>query len=115
MIGLCMFLLISKACPMLHAQVFLQSLPPTTAPASLLNCNYTVQFQSQRTVLCQAFPATKAPVSPTRPSVRMAITVLTSISRTFVLHRNGVVQGTAQMPPWLGAGPVAAARPPWQE
>lgn len=50
-----------------------ESLPPTVAPASFLNCNYMVQFQSHGTcLLCQAFPAMKAPVNPTRLSVRLA-------------------------------------------
>lgn len=68
-----MFLLISKTCPMLQAQVFLQSLPPTTVPAAFLSCNYMVKLQSQgHVLLCQAFSAVKAPVSPTRLSARPA-------------------------------------------
>ena len=61
MIGLRMFLLISKTCPMLHAQVFLQSLPPTTAPASFLSCNYMVQFQSQGTCALPSLSSHEGP------------------------------------------------------
>lgn len=57
------------ACP----SVPTESLPPTTVPASFLNCSYMVQFQSQgMCLLCQAFPAGKVPVNPTRASARLA-------------------------------------------
>lgn len=108
-----MFLLISKTCLMLQAQVFLQSLPPTTVPAAFLSCNYMVKLQSQGHV-CSAkpFQLWKPQWVPQGSLQGQPIAVWSSVSGSFVFHKKGEIQGTPQM---LRAGTMAATGAGWQE
>lgn len=89
------------ACP----SVPTESLPPTTTPASFLNGSYTVQFWLEgRYLLYQACPALKAPVNPTRPSVRPAHGCTDQPFQE--LEKNPRALQGHQMP-WLQPGPCS--------
>lgn len=105
--GLCIFLLISKTCPMLHAQVFLQS-------RYLLHCARLSSIAtprsgpSRRGGVCSALPSLSGRKGPSesqsQPSMRLAHVCTNQHFQEFCLPQTWSDSGASLMP-WLQPGP----------